>query len=106
MEFWPKLLIKSSGREGALKEVNKFSGSCHKHFRTMEQAEAFIEDWKVACTEVWSRELKKALDQGLRPVDIKLDLEGILQGSSGSSADPAVEDLSRSLERTLYLGRE
>lgn len=74
-----ELLTSSSGKPGAKEEVNQFSGACHKHFRTRAQAEAFIGDWKDSYAEIWRSAIKEALDQGLRPVDMKFEVEGILR---------------------------
>ncbi|KXG49563.1 SinR repressor/SinI anti-repressor, dimerization [Penicillium griseofulvum] len=59
------------GENGAEREVIKVEGSCHKRFRTMAQAEAFMEDWKGTYAEVWSELIKEALDKGFRPRDIR-----------------------------------
>lgn len=46
-------------------------GSGQKRFRTMAQAEAFIEGWKGAYAEVWGELIKEVLDRGFRPRDIR-----------------------------------
>lgn len=66
-----------------MKEV---SGACHKRFRTRSQAEAFIEDWKDSA-DVWRRKIREALDQGLKPCDMKLSVEGILYGPDKQTED-------------------
>jgi hypothetical protein len=58
--------------------VKDISGACHKRFRTLSQANAFIEDWKESYSDIWRREIKIKLDQGLRPRDMKLSVECIL----------------------------
>ncbi len=67
-----------------MKEV---SGACHKRFRTRSQAEAFIEDWKDSFADVWRRKIREALDQGLKPCDMKLSVEGILYGPDKQTED-------------------
>jgi hypothetical protein len=74
-----KLFTSSSGKRGAKKEVNEFSGACHKHFRTCAQAEAFIEDWKDSYADIWRSAIREALDQGLRPVDMEFEARAILR---------------------------
>jgi hypothetical protein len=81
-----------SGPEGALEDIREISGACHKHFRTKEQAEAFIEDWKEAYAEVWRRAVKGALDEGLRPQNMNLDTKEILRRAN---QDPAIEGISQ-----------
>ncbi len=48
--YWSILLMPTptchSGRKGSEREVDEVSGNCHKHFKTQEHAEVFIEDWK------------------------------------------------------------
>lgn len=83
-----------------MEEIREVSGACHKHFRTREQAEAFIEDWKNSYADVWRAEIKKALDEGLRPWDMKFNLEGILQ--KGQLCDD-VDKLEDSLAEMLKL---
>jgi hypothetical protein len=48
----------NNGSGGAEPEVVKFPGACHKHFRTLQQAEAFLADWKEAnsCIEAKIKE--------------------------------------------------
>lgn len=58
--------------------VKDISGACYKRFKTRSQAEAFIEDWKDSFADVWRRVVREGLDQGLRPCDMKLSVEGIL----------------------------
>ena len=61
------LLMRYSGKTGALEEIHEITGACHKRFKTRAQAEAFIEDWKESFADVWRREVRRALDRGLRP---------------------------------------
>ena len=60
--------------------MKDISGACYKRFRTRSQAEDFIKDWKDSFADVWRREIREALDQGLKPCDMKLSLEDILYG--------------------------
>ena len=52
---------------------------------TRPQAEAFIEDWKESFADVWRRAIRQGLDQGLRPRDMKLSVQDILQGTDGQT---------------------
>jgi hypothetical protein len=45
-------LTRFRGQSGSEKEVTKEKGSCHKPFRTMAQAKAFIEDWRERYAEI------------------------------------------------------
>lgn len=67
----PGKLTRFSGENGAEKEVSEEKGSCHKRFRTMAQAKAFIVDWKESYAEIWCEEIKQALDRGFRPRGIQ-----------------------------------
>ncbi len=51
----------------------------HKSFFTIEEARAFIEDWKLSFVEVFGKAMKEALDQGFRPPDMALGVERVLQ---------------------------
>ena len=68
-------------------EVKEITGACYKRFRTRTQAEAFIEDWKESFADVWRRAIREGLDQGLRPRDMKLSVEGILYGTDEQTED-------------------
>ncbi|OQD75566.1 hypothetical protein PENANT_c148G03786 [Penicillium antarcticum] len=59
------------GNNGAKNQVTGEPGSCHKRFRTMAQAKAFIEDWKASYTAIWCELIREALDEGFRPRDIQ-----------------------------------
>lgn len=67
--------------------MKEISGACHKRFRTHSQAEAFIEDWKDSFADVWRRKIREELDQGLKPYDMKLSVEGILHGPDEQTED-------------------
>jgi hypothetical protein len=51
--------------------VVKFSGACHKHFRTLQQAEAFIADWEEMYACVVKAKIKNELSDGYRPVKMQ-----------------------------------
>jgi viroplasmin and RNaseH domain-containing protein len=87
-----------SGPEGALQYIHEVPGACHKHFRTKEQAEAFIEDWKETYAEVWRRAVGEALDEGLRPQDMKLNIKEMMRGAD---RDPAVEEISQRFDSVM-----
>lgn len=67
--------------------MKEISGACYKRFRTRSQAEAFIEDWKDSFADVWRRKIREELDQGLKPYDMKLSIEGILYGPNKQTED-------------------
>jgi hypothetical protein len=93
------LLTRYSEETGALKEVHKLPGACHKHFKTKHQAEAFIEDWKEACADVVRRAVKQALDQGNRPRDMKLDITSLWRdGEDKSMLQSITEQLGSELK--------
>ncbi|KAF2177345.1 hypothetical protein K469DRAFT_603390, partial [Zopfia rhizophila CBS 207.26] len=91
------------GKKGAFEDTNKFRGVCHKWFRKKAQAEAFIEDWKESYADVWRREVKKGLDQGLRPRDMELSIEGILYERG---EDNIAEDIAKQFDTKLKLDGE
>jgi viroplasmin and RNaseH domain-containing protein len=72
------LLTLRSGDIGASQKVDGFEGACHKRFRTEAQAQAFIEDWNESYAQVVYREVKKGLDRGLQPRNMKPNVDGIL----------------------------
>jgi Caulimovirus viroplasmin len=51
--------------------VDKFSGACHKHFRTLEQAEAFIADWEEMYACIVKAKIKEELSDGHRPAQMR-----------------------------------
>jgi predicted nucleotidyltransferase len=87
-----------SGPQGALQSIHEIDGACYKRFRTKEQAEAFIEDWKEAYAEVVRRVVKEALDEGLRPQNMKLDAKEILRGAN---RDPTLEGISQRFDSVM-----
>ena len=58
--------------------ITKVPGACYKRFKTLAQAKEFIDDWRSSYAEVYQREIKKALDRGLRPRDMELRVGDIL----------------------------
>ena len=68
-------------------KVKEITGACHKRFRTRSQAEAFIEDWKESFADVWRSAIREGLDQGLRPRDMKISVEGILHETDEQTED-------------------
>ena len=73
-------------------EVKYVSGECHKRFRTLDQAEAFIEDWKETFADVYRGAIKDALDRGFRPNNMKLSTEGILHKSGEKTENTDIVD--------------
>jgi hypothetical protein len=73
-------------------KVKEVPGNCHKRFRTRSQAEAFIEDWKESFADVWRRAIREGLDQGLRPRNLKVSVEGLLYETDGQTEDGDVLD--------------
>ena len=73
-------------------EVKEITGACYKRFRTRSQAEAFIEDWEESFADVWRRAIREGLDQGLRPRDMKVRVEGILHETDEQTEDADVLD--------------
>lgn len=85
-----RLLTRHSGTEP---EVKKVKNTCHKRFRTLSQAEAFIEDWKDSVADTWRRAIKEGLDQGLRPKDMKFSTDGILRNPDIESEGESLLDV-------------
>lgn len=76
--FQDIMLKQFSGDGGSEPQVKEVSGACHQKFRTLTQAEAFIEDWKKSFADACGRALKDILDHGYRPNNMKLNLESFL----------------------------
>ncbi len=68
-------------------EVESHASNCYKRFRTRAQAEAFIEDWKDAFADVWRAAIREALDSGLRPADMKIDVWAVLHSPESAPKD-------------------
>lgn len=86
------MLTNCSGTTGSEKEVKDVKGACHKRFRERGQAEAFIDDWKESFADIWRRAIKEGLDQGLRPDDMKLSIDGILYRTDEQTKDADLLD--------------
>jgi hypothetical protein len=76
-----------SGSGGAEPEVVRFSRACHKHFRTLAQAEAFIVDWVEMCACVVKANTKEELLDGYRPAKLKGTPVGLSLKTEGGGAD-------------------
>ncbi|KAF3051903.1 hypothetical protein E8E11_011452 [Didymella keratinophila] len=98
-QFWQCL----RGDGEALSMTNEAKGVCHKRFSSKEQAEAFIEDWKIAYADVLREEVKKALDRGLRPRDMEMDVSGLLQRSTGD--DKAMNSIVQNFDVKVVVDR-
>jgi hypothetical protein len=86
------LLTGCSGTTGSKLEVEEISGAYHKRFRTLAQAEAFIEDWKESFANLLWRVIREGLDQGLRPCNMKLSVGILLHGADGQTEGADVSD--------------
>ncbi|MCJ1479360.1 hypothetical protein MMC13_008045 [Lambiella insularis] len=86
------------GKTGSLEEIQEFPGACHKRFKTNAQAQVFIEDWKESYADVLRSEVKKALDRGLQPKDMKFGTENILQEPNGGND---IADLAEQFNRQI-----
>ena len=62
-----------------------FPGAYHKHFRTLAQAEAFIEDWVEMYAYRVRANIKKELLDGNRPAKIKGLPVGLALKTGGSN---------------------
>jgi hypothetical protein len=51
--------------------VVNFSGACYKHFRTLQQAEAFIADWEEMYACIVKAKIKEELSDGHRPAQMR-----------------------------------
>ncbi|KAF2180400.1 hypothetical protein K469DRAFT_592652, partial [Zopfia rhizophila CBS 207.26] len=95
-----KLLMRLLIKTGALEEIHEISGACQKRFRTKAQLDAFIEDWKESFAEVWSRAVKEELDQGIKPRDMKLSIEGLMHEGG---EETVVENIAKQFDTKLGL---
>ena len=71
----------------------KFSGACHKHFRTLDQAEAFIADWEEMYVKA---KIKEELSEGHRPAQMR---ETPVPLSSKIEFDDTDEELAGGVSR-------
>ncbi|KAK6065238.1 hypothetical protein SCUP234_12653 [Seiridium cupressi] len=62
------------GDEGSEPQVKEVSSACHQWFRTLAQAEAFIEDWKESFSDL---ELEPILSKTLPQVQDKEGLDDL-----------------------------
>ncbi|KAK4103556.1 hypothetical protein N658DRAFT_494048 [Parathielavia hyrcaniae] len=74
----PGVYLYWHGEDGSEPKIDKIPGACHKRFRTKDQAQAFIEDWRQSVADVYRAAIKEALNKGFRPRDLKLNVEGFL----------------------------
>lgn len=58
--------------------VEGVTDACYEGFAARADAEAFIEYWKQTVAEVYRMEIKKALDEGLRPRTMSFNIAGLL----------------------------
>jgi len=84
------------GSGGTEPEVVNFPGACHKHFRTLAQAEAFIEDWVETYAYIVRANIKKELLDGNRPAKMKgLPVGLALKSGGGNDEDELTDGLGR-----------
>ena len=84
-----------SGSGGSELEVVNFSGACHKRFRTLAQAEAFIADW-VEMNACIQAKIKEELLDGHRPAKIKgLPVEISLKTEGNDDEDELTDVFSK-----------
>jgi hypothetical protein len=91
--------MQSSGKTGAWEEIHEIFGACNRRARTGAEAEPFSEDWKDPL-QTHGTDVKRALDQGLRPRDVKPSMEVILHEGSEE------EDIAEQLDAKLGLDGE
>ncbi|KAK2035881.1 hypothetical protein LZ31DRAFT_300355 [Colletotrichum somersetense] len=84
-----------SGQTQALSQLHETPGACCKRFKTEKQAETFIEDWIQAMADVLLRSIREALDQGMRPKDMSLDVSGLFDWNQN---DPESHDVTVGLK--------
>ncbi|KAK1688953.1 hypothetical protein BDP55DRAFT_655668 [Colletotrichum godetiae] len=82
------------GQTQALSQLHEAPGACCKKFKTKEQAEEFIEEWKQAVADVLLRSIREALDQGMRPKDMSLDVSDLFDwNQNGTESHDEVNGL-------------
>ncbi|CBF82335.1 hypothetical protein AN9202.2 [Aspergillus nidulans FGSC A4] len=81
--FYAVAYGKSTGVFKDYKDVRKatdyFESACHQRFNTQDEAEEFIEQWRLACSEVWQREIREKLQNGWLLNDLSFNTESILK---------------------------
>ena len=86
----------NSGSGGAEPEVVYFSGACHKHFRTLVQAEAFIADWEEMDARIAKAKIERELLCSYRPAKTKGSPAKLSLETGGSNdGDQLSDSLSR-----------
>ncbi|KAL4812454.1 hypothetical protein BDW67DRAFT_178689 [Aspergillus spinulosporus] len=84
--------------EHAKKAIDKFKSACHQRFNTQDEAEEFIELWRLACSEVWQREIRQKLHKGWLLRDLSFNTESILkrenEGDPGEDLTSMMNDLN------------
>lgn len=85
--------------------TKKFPSACYQKFDTEHEAKRFIAEWKDAYADVWRRAIRKGLDEGLKPEDLKVDIGRILNRvNNGGVKDEDEESICSGFE-DLGLGR-
>ena len=86
----------NSWSDGAEPEVVKSSGACHKRFRTLAQAEAFIADWVEMYACMVKAKIKEELLDGYRSAKMKgLAVELTLRTGSSNEEDQLTDGLGK-----------
>lgn len=62
------------------------SGVCHKHFRSIKQAEDFIEDWRKTVADLYAEEIKRVLDGGGWPPNMQFNVEALFPAKKTETA--------------------
>lgn len=68
--------------------------ACHEKFKTKQQANAFIQDWKESVASIYKDAILKALDEGKRPVDMTFDVSALFEVRAVKTEDTADAALS------------
>jgi len=79
---------------GAKLEVETFPGACYKHFRTCDQAEAFIEDWKSAVVDVYQRTIRDSLNNGDRPLNMRLTVTSLFREPDNTATEEVGDEVT------------
>lgn len=58
--------------------ITKFPSACYQKFNTEHEAKRFIDEWKDAYADVWRQTIRRGLDEGWKPEDLKVDIGRIL----------------------------
>ncbi len=85
-----------SESDGLKLEVVNFSDACHKRFRTLTQAEAFIANWMKMYACVVKAQIKEELLNGHRPTKMKgLPVEHSLKTEGNDDEDELTNVFSK-----------